>query len=1185
MDVITRIRQALDSKPVDTTEFERCACALLRDQYPGLSAVEGGHDRGRDGDIYFPLSTHDPAARGRLLATTGDPVANVRNGLERMKKEGLYVDQVVVACLQEVNDHKRQTLQRLCADAGLGEPHVYGRDWFVARLVQESAWRVRLLGVHGELGALLDKPLSLLEQSTAAPALTGRDDLRAEITALLDAGEDLVLTGVPGVGKTRLTTELQPGVKFLQTAERHGLVDDLLAVRPTAVVLDDAHAGLDRLDSLRHARTQERLGFSIVATTWPDRVDEVREHLPCARVVEVPLLELPDMDVIVRAAGVHGHRARALVLDQAAGRPGWGLTLCELFHEGRGLDVVTGSAHAAAVEAFLRRTTESETALDVLACTAALGTVDAETAHLLASLVGVQPPVVRRLFERMATNGLLEQQSGAWSVQPALRAPLVARWFFTEMPWRPWSTLVSAFAERSLDLVRSAVGAARTGSRAAHWEVDAWFGSLPNPLTWDEATITVVRECVALSREAAREAVDAATAILAGPGQAENVLGVTIDPRRDRARSVVDQAARQWSLPEAVHALLDLAVVDHRPGGQAPDHPLRVLGDAARRVDPDHGTDVRVPRALLEVSTAWLTGSDEALFEARCPVFAELVASLLSPTVSFAWMDPGQPSTMTFGSGADTAENLEQLVGLWGQVEAVVRGGLGEGGRRLPVGAVARLLGLAGEWLRLGEGFPIGTGDTTAEQRAVGARGGRAMIASLTEHIEPVPGLALRAQHMIDLLDKSSRNVQDLPSFPVDPDLVALLTFAVRDRGQSVEALIEAQDAGYEHLASRFAAMGPVEGTRRFEDLITQARLVSEHESGELVARRMQQLIGEPLAWFDAAMVSRNVVLTGAAVARCLADGLVLPADRLVDALTEPALRAAVITAVLDRDAVDAVTTRVLDELHPSDAHLLDRPFVTREAGEVMHLLLQHPLPVIAGTTAVGFGVGEAHGPALPDDWRPEWCEIVRSLRPADLPHHSKRRAEKLLEHLVDADPDLFTQWCLGRLADDLMPISSWSGDNDSEQHLARLPQEHRERLARRCSQLGYTSLGGSFGLLDHLIGRDRGLAERLLDDGTLTLRDVTEAVFDHRDEVLETLGPLLLERGGDPVEIARSAGFISSWDGPKSREHAAAHDYFVGLAGRVPALAAVAEAGRRQQLEHRREEEADERRKRVHLR
>jgi hypothetical protein len=66
--------------------------------YPGLSAVDGGHDFGRDADIYFPL---DSAAagllrRGRLLATTGDARADVARALARMREEGLSVGLLVV---------------------------------------------------------------------------------------------------------------------------------------------------------------------------------------------------------------------------------------------------------------------------------------------------------------------------------------------------------------------------------------------------------------------------------------------------------------------------------------------------------------------------------------------------------------------------------------------------------------------------------------------------------------------------------------------------------------------------------------------------------------------------------------------------------------------------------------------------------------------------------------------------------------------------------------------------------------------------------------------------------------------------------------------------------------------------------------------------------------------------------
>lgn len=71
MDLVGRVRRAVAERSVHPEEFERCACALLQVVYPGLSAVEGGHDFGRDADIYFPLSDSDPDNRGRLLVTTG----------------------------------------------------------------------------------------------------------------------------------------------------------------------------------------------------------------------------------------------------------------------------------------------------------------------------------------------------------------------------------------------------------------------------------------------------------------------------------------------------------------------------------------------------------------------------------------------------------------------------------------------------------------------------------------------------------------------------------------------------------------------------------------------------------------------------------------------------------------------------------------------------------------------------------------------------------------------------------------------------------------------------------------------------------------------------------------------------------------------------------------------------------
>jgi hypothetical protein len=302
-------------------EFERCACALLQPRYPGLSAVEGGHDFGRDGDIYFPFGPDDTISRGRLLVTTGDPAANLRTGLRRMCEERVTVDLVVIACLSPVIAPTRSTLENICAEYGVQPPHVYGRDWLVAQLVREPVWRQRLLDVAGELGALLDEPLDMLERATPTPALVGRDIELSMLEDLVEAGTDAVVMGVPGVGKTRLTTELNQRVVFLEPAEPGRVVDELLLTRPAAVVVDDAHARLDELRVLRRARQQEGLRFSVIATTWPDKSDDLAAALPRAQGVPVDLLELSDMNALVESVGVTGHRARAAVLGQAGGDP------------------------------------------------------------------------------------------------------------------------------------------------------------------------------------------------------------------------------------------------------------------------------------------------------------------------------------------------------------------------------------------------------------------------------------------------------------------------------------------------------------------------------------------------------------------------------------------------------------------------------------------------------------------------------------------------------------------------------------------------------------------------------------------------------------------------------------------------------------------------------------------------
>ena len=80
---------------------------------------------------------------------------------------------------------------------------------------------------------------------------------------------NVLLVGVPGVGKSRLLAELEGGVHFIDCLARDHLADDLFAIEPTTVVLDDAHLNQELLERLLSIRSKERFSFNIVSATWP----------------------------------------------------------------------------------------------------------------------------------------------------------------------------------------------------------------------------------------------------------------------------------------------------------------------------------------------------------------------------------------------------------------------------------------------------------------------------------------------------------------------------------------------------------------------------------------------------------------------------------------------------------------------------------------------------------------------------------------------------------------------------------------------------------------------------------------------------------------------------------------------------------------------------------------------------
>ncbi|MGH3707623.1 MAG: hypothetical protein ACRDRQ_05870 [Pseudonocardiaceae bacterium] len=1160
VDLISRIRRALETVHLDPMEFERCAVALLLPVYPGLSAVEGGHDFGRDADIYFPLEVSESTGRrGRLLATTGDARANVSGGLRRMREEGLRVDVVVVVTSRPLLGSQRRGIEELAAtEYGIAETVFFARDWLTGRLVEASAWRTRLLGIGGELGALVQRPLSLLEQPLEAPLLVGREDDLARLRSRLDLSRDVILSGRPGAGKTRVCDELGDDVWFLEPAGHDRVIDDLRAHRPRAVVVDDAHHRVEELRLLRRARAEEGLAFSILAVTWPDHVGEIEIVVPRTEVLELPLLERDAMNTLVQAVGVRGLRARQVILTQAGGRPGWALALAAVLLRGDAEEVVSGGALLSHVREFVRRSTQSAVALDVLACVAALGQVSDDETVPLAILIGKPLAEIAELLRHAARNGLLDRVGGGWALQPALAPALIASCFFENPSSRPWSTLTDAFPERRQRLADGMITAATTKTIGAVRTAKCWAGSLPEPVVWDDATWGTVRTYAMLDRDNAAWATSAARRVLATTlPTLKASTGLVFNPSRNAAQQQLVDSARRFLLPEAIRGLLGLSVGDDRPRAQTADHPVRLLTELATLIDPDYGTSIRPRQSVLAATIEWFRSCND---RESWTVGAEVFAGVFSPHASGTWTDPGSPDTVTYSSGVEAPVRLTEIIQLWiTDFQPLLRElSDDQDMQRLTVTGLSHFLDTIAKWLRISVRHVPESGRITDEHVVAARRGSYQMLQDLHLYLAAVPGLALRAQRLQDAYD-----IGDLAPFAVDPQLAAVVAPEPRWT-PDYESYTRGRAAALRTVAAQLAALNAAAGVARFMELAGQAQLAGSRDDMHWLAQLVGEHVTDPIAWFEAAQKNDCWLLIDATLKHVLDD--TSEDSRVVEiirkALGQPRLRGTVISTVLVGERLSSTRELVLDALGLEDTGLLEIVILRRDnADPVLHRLLTHPVQAIASTAALYFAVAVEHGPPLPAEWFTHWRKAVLQLRANELGQSARWRLGQLLRHLATADPDLVEEWYVSLLEEQESNCVCFPDfHDDSPNPLTLLPRQHRRRLAVRCAN--QPCIGDN--PLTALVGVDAELATQLLSEGTLTTRDLLEALVGQQGEVLETLGPLLMRHGvfADEIAAAATASTSGGSFGSDLLDAETTIDKFTSLLDQeYPALRAIAAA------------------------
>jgi hypothetical protein len=367
-------------------------------------------------------------------------LANLRKGCRQMTKKQVPIKRVILANLAELNASNRKKIAEASEALGFEVVQTYPRPWYANRLRRDPDWRVKLLQLRGGTYTLARPPLDDL--GVDVDATVGRAE---ELAAICAAAGDVLVSGVPGVGKTHLVAQV-PGALFVEKlADLSRLADDLLETDPRVVVLDDAGARPEVVVELQTIRRNHRLSYRIIAVCWPHETQMVADRLKDATPVEVPRMTKAELGEILRKRGITRDSVLRRILDQADGRPAWAVRLGDLLKAGgQWNDVLRGHSVRAEVGRYLRTSRISDHAYQTLATIALLGGISDTEFRTLANLQGGTVLDLNATLRKVAESGLLDAEQGTtpgedrkvtYMVRPELlAASLVADAYFSKQP-------------------------------------------------------------------------------------------------------------------------------------------------------------------------------------------------------------------------------------------------------------------------------------------------------------------------------------------------------------------------------------------------------------------------------------------------------------------------------------------------------------------------------------------------------------------------------------------------------------------------------------------------------------------------------------------------------------------------------------------------------------------------------